>query len=130
MADNHTRSTPYRTHRTSGDTTVVALQGEIDLLTVPALMEHLDSLTADQFPDLVLDLRAVAFIDCAGLGVLCRALNRSRARQGRLRLVTDSARLLRILRCTGLTGAFEIHPRWPEDLAGTTAAQPVPASAG
>jgi anti-sigma B factor antagonist len=99
----------------------VALQGEIDILTVPALAAHLDTLTADPCPDLVLDLRTVAFIDCAGLGVLCRARNRARARHGRLRLVTDSARFLRILRRTGLTGAFDIHPRWPQDLTGAPA---------
>lgn len=122
MAANHTRSTPFRSHCTSGGTTVLALQGEIDILTVPALVAHLDTLTADQSPDLVLDLRTVSFIDCAGLGVPCRAQNRARVRHGRLRLVTDSARLLRILHCTGLTDAFDIRRRWPEDLAGTSVA--------
>jgi anti-sigma B factor antagonist len=114
MDANHTRSTPYRTHRTVGGPTAVTLDGEIDLLTAPALTAQLDALTAGPRPDLLLDLRAVAFIDCAGLGVLCRALNRTRARQGRLRLVADSARFRRILRCTGLAGTFDVHPRWPD----------------
>ncbi|WP_105967648.1 STAS domain-containing protein [Streptomyces geranii] len=122
MAANHTKSTPFGSHYTSGGTAVLALQGEIDILTVPALAAHLDTLTAAESPDVVLDLRTVSFIDCAGLGALCRARNRARARHGRLRLVTDSARLLRILRCTGLTNTFDIRPRWPEDLAGTSAA--------
>ena len=76
------------------------------------------------------DLRPVSFIDCAGLGVLCRALNRARARHSRLRLGADNAPLLRILRGTGLSCAFDIHPRWPEDPAGTSAeAESVSASA-
>ncbi|MGW3652879.1 STAS domain-containing protein [Streptomyces sp. NPDC000878] len=129
MAANHTRSTPFGSHYTSGGTTVLALQGEIDILTVPALTARLDALTADRSPDLVLDLRTVSFIDCAGLGVLCRARNRARARRGRLRLVTDSARLLRILRCTGLSDAFDVRPRWPEDPTDTPAVRPVSASA-
>ncbi|MGW0583087.1 STAS domain-containing protein [Streptomyces sp. NPDC002920] len=108
----------------------MTLRGEIDLLAVTALVARLDALTAGPRPDLVLDLRPMSFIGCTGLGVLCRALKRVRARQGRLRPVTDSARFLRILRCTGLAGAFDIHPRWPTDLAGTSVAESVSASAG
>ncbi|MGW2460456.1 STAS domain-containing protein [Streptomyces sp. NPDC001761] len=93
--------------------TVLALRGEIDLLTAPALSARLDALTARPRPDLVLDLRPTEFIDCAGLGVLCRARNRVLARGGRLRLVTDSARFLRLLRVTGLGDVFEVHPRLP-----------------
>ncbi|MGY4742220.1 STAS domain-containing protein [Streptomyces sp. ATMOS53] len=130
MAPNHTRSTPYRAHHTVGGATVVTLQGEIDLLAAPALVARLDALTAGPRPNLVLDLRPVSFIDCAGLGVLCRALKRTRIRRGRLRLVTDSTRFLRILRCTGLAGAFDIHPRWPTDVTGTPVAQSVSASTG
>ena len=122
MAAHHTTfSPPYRTRHTTGDTTVVALLGEIDILTVPALSAHLDTLTAGPSPDLVVDLRDVVFIDCTGLSVLCRARNRVRARDGRLRLVTDSARFLRLLCRTGLIGAFDIHPRWPEDVADVPA---------
>ncbi|WP_340384408.1 hypothetical protein U5640_41625 [Streptomyces sp. SS7] len=72
-------------------------------------MSRLDALTAGPRPDLVLDLRPVSFIDCAGLGVLW---------------------FLRILRCTGLAGAFGIHPRRPADLIGTPVARSVSASAG
>ncbi|MET8561851.1 STAS domain-containing protein [Streptomyces flaveolus] len=93
--------------------TVLALHGEIDLLTASALSERLDALTARPRPDLVLDLRPTEFIDCAGLGVLCRARNRVLARGGRLRLVTDSARFLRMLRVTGLWGVFEVRPTAP-----------------
>ncbi|MCX4767959.1 STAS domain-containing protein [Streptomyces sp. NBC_01275] len=127
MAAHHTRSTPYPTHHTVGGAIVVTLQGEIDLLAVPALTARLDTLTAGPRPDLVLDLRPVSFMDCTGLGMLCRALRRARARHGRLRLVTDSARFLRTLRCTGLAGAFDIHSRWPDDLAGTPVAESVSA---
>ncbi|MFI1105160.1 STAS domain-containing protein [Streptomyces melanogenes] len=133
MTDNPTRSTPYRARCVIGGATVVTLQGEIDILTAPRLTAHLDALTADPHPDLLLDLRPVTFIDCAGLSVLCRARNRARGRHGRLRLVTDSALFLRVLHCTGLTGFFDLHPAWPEDLAdasGTNHAAPADESAG
>jgi anti-anti-sigma factor len=88
----------------------VELRGEIDILTAPPLAARLDALTAGPHPDLVLDLRPMAFIDCAGLGVLCRTRNRALARHGRLRLVTDSRSLRRVLRYVGLADVFELHP--------------------
>ncbi|MFE0511812.1 STAS domain-containing protein [Streptomyces sp. NPDC058964] len=119
MPEIDTRPAPHHTERTVGGTTVVALRGEIDLLTAPSLAARLEDLTAGPHPDLVLDLRSMAFIDCTGLGVLCRARNRAAARHGRLRLVTDSVRLRRILRAVGLAGVFELHPSLGEALART-----------
>ncbi|MDQ0834284.1 MULTISPECIES: STAS domain-containing protein [Streptomyces] len=115
------RSTPHHREHTVGETTVVELRGEIDIFTAPPLAARLDALTADPRPDLVLDLRSTAFIDCTGLGVLCRARNRAEARYGRLRLVTDSAGLRRILRAVGLAGVFELHSSMNEALARTSA---------
>ncbi|MFJ9566196.1 STAS domain-containing protein [Streptomyces fuscichromogenes] len=111
MADNHTRSTAHHTTRSVGGTTVVTLHGELDVLAVLALRTALDALTAGPEPDLALDLRAVSFVDCSGLGMLCRIRNRIRSRHGRLRLVPPDHAFLRLLRRTGLNGAFELsHP--------------------
>ncbi|MEV7286299.1 STAS domain-containing protein [Streptomyces sp. NPDC093252] len=107
--------------RTVGGTTVVALYGEIDLVTAPPLAARLDALVSAPHPDLVLDLRPVSFIDCAGLGVLCRTRKRVEARQGRLRLIAGGARFLRVLRAAQLGGVFEIHPELPRELAGEPA---------
>ncbi|MEU6471231.1 STAS domain-containing protein [Streptomyces massasporeus] len=98
-------------------THVVTLRGELDLLAAPALRARLDMLTAGPCPDLVLDLRPVSFIDCSGLGVLCRARNRVSARRGRLRLVTEGTSLRRVLRHTGMTGVFELLPGMPVGVA-------------
>ena len=94
--------------------TVVALRGEIDLGTATPLTMRLDALTSGPSPDLVLDLRGVTFIDCAGLGVLCRVRNRVEARAGRLRLVSDSARFRGMLRLVDLDEAFEIAAGLPD----------------
>ncbi|MGW5470068.1 STAS domain-containing protein [Streptomyces chartreusis] len=117
MYENPTRSSPSHSARAVAGTTVVELRGEIDLLTAPALAARLDALTATERPDLVLDLRAVSFIDCTGIGILCRARKRVQARQGRLRLVSRNTRFLRILHITGLADAFEIDPDLPTPLA-------------
>ncbi|MGW1162365.1 STAS domain-containing protein [Streptomyces sp. NPDC002513] len=95
-------------------TTLVRLHGEIDILAAQSLGPRLDELTAGPCPDLVLDLRPVSFLDCSGLGLLCRARNRVLARGGRLRLVVDGTHVLRVLRGTRLTGVFDIHSGVPD----------------
>lgn len=122
MADNPLRSALSPAERTAGESTVVTLAGEMDLLTAPGLTARLDPLTASPHSDLVLDLRPVVFIDCTGLGILCRARNRVLARHGRLRLVSDSAGFRRILRHTGLAGVFEVLRCLPLGVAGAPTA--------
>ncbi|MFI8304877.1 STAS domain-containing protein [Streptomyces sp. NPDC085927] len=116
MSENHGRHAADPTERRVAGTTLVAPRGELDLLTAPALSQRLDVLTAGAFPDLVLDLRAVSFIDCSGLRALCRARRRALSRGGRLRLITRSPGLLRVLHHTRLTGVFELLPRLPAEL--------------
>ncbi|MFG2831380.1 STAS domain-containing protein [Streptomyces sp. NPDC048434] len=96
--------------RAAGGTTVLELRGELDILAVSVLSDQLDEITGTQGTDLVVDVRAVTFIDCAGLSLLSRARYRTRQRGGRLRLtgVSGGGSVARLLRMTGLTGTFEI----------------------
>lgn len=72
--------------RAAGGTTLLEIRGELDILAVSVLSDRLDDITGAQGVDLVLDVRAVTFIDCAGLSLLSRARQRTRQRGGRLRL--------------------------------------------
>ncbi|GAU71001.1 hypothetical protein SSP35_25_00380 [Streptomyces sp. NBRC 110611] len=95
--------------RAADGVTVLELRGDLDILAVSVLSGRLDDITGAQGVDLVIDLRAVTFIDCAGLSLLSRARHRTRQRGGRLRLtgVAAGGSVARLLRITGLTGAFE-----------------------
>ncbi|WP_151478294.1 STAS domain-containing protein [Streptomyces albicerus] len=119
MNEPRIQPVPCLRMRVVGGTTVVRLRGEIDILTAAPLSVRLDVLTAGPSPELVLDLRFVTFIDCSGLGALCRARNRTKERGGRLRLVTSSTRILRLLRLTDLTRVFDVYPRLSDALAHT-----------
>ncbi|WP_369268755.1 STAS domain-containing protein [Streptomyces sp. R11] len=130
MNEIHTRFAPSQAVHTVDRTTVVELRGEIDLVTAIPLAARLDALSSGPHPDLVLDLRPVAFIDCAGLGVLCRTRNRVLARHGRLRLITGSRRFLRILRAAGLGEVFEVHPDLSRALARTPIVDAPPVAMG
>lgn len=96
-----------------GPFTVVEVMGDIDLESAGRLAEHLDAATARPGPDVLVDLRPVAFLDCSGLRVLCRAETRARAQGGRLRLVCDGPRVLRLLRASGLLTRFPPLPGIP-----------------
>ncbi|MBC2904179.1 STAS domain-containing protein [Streptomyces cupreus] len=130
MSENLTRSKPPLSERVEAEATVVAVRGELDLQSAPLLTARLDALTAGPGPDLVLDLRDVSFVDCSGLGVLCRTRARALARHGRLRLVTESPGLLRVLRVTGLSGVFELYPRLSDALAGVSRRDSASTAAG
>ncbi|WP_269858255.1 STAS domain-containing protein [Streptomyces sp. RPT161] len=112
-----------------GRVLVVELHGEVDFVSAGATKACLDRLTARRRPLLLMDLRPVTFIDCAGLGVLCRARRRVRARGGRLALVIDDPRVLRTLSLAGLSRAFEVHGGLEEALVahGAAAGHRVPA---
>lgn len=106
---------------------VAELRGEIDILTAPALSVRLDALTAPAAPDLVVDLRAVTFLDCRGLAMLCRARNRVLSRGGRLRLVASDGHILRVMRLTRLARVFDVSAGLAEALGSPAPAGPPPA---
>ncbi|MEK8172547.1 STAS domain-containing protein [Streptomyces sp. M19] len=94
--------------RMLGGVTVVEVSGELDIFASARISARLDSLVHSSRPDLVLDLRPVTFMDCAGLSLLCRMRNRVLEREGRLRVVIVDPRFLRLLRMVRLEGVFEV----------------------
>lgn len=92
-----------------GARTVVRVAGEIDVASADRLRERVAGLLSAGRVDLVVDLTAVTFMDSTGLGLLVGVLKRVRLAGGRLDLVVDSERLLKVFRITGLTQVFTIH---------------------
>jgi anti-sigma B factor antagonist len=90
--------------------TVVHVSGEIDVYTVSALRDRLDSVIERGEHHLVIDLSAVTFMDSTGLGVLVGRLKLVRAAGGSMRLVTGHERVLKVFAITGLDKVFEIYP--------------------
>ncbi|MFG2944390.1 STAS domain-containing protein [Streptomyces adustus] len=99
--------------RTSGPFTVVEVTGEVDIATADLVAEHLTAAVSPPLPDVLVDLRPVAFLDCSALRVLCRAEARAAEHGGRLRIVTDDPRVHRLLRAAGLLGRFPPLPALP-----------------
>ena len=81
--------------------TVISAEGELDMASAP----ELERLLGDQRGPVLLDLRALRFIDSCGLRTLLGADERSRRDGLDLRLAYGPA-TQRILELTGLTGHF------------------------
>lgn len=85
-------------------TALVALRGELDLVTVSKVADVFEGLERD--PDgvrhLVLDLRGLTFIDVAGLRELIRRNEHARAGRHNLAVVRGTKAIDRILELTGV----------------------------
>ncbi len=67
---------------------------------------------------MIVDLRPVEFLDCATLGLLCRARRRALEHDCRLLLVCGRPWHLRILKAAGLSNIFERHATIQDALSG------------
>ncbi|MBC3981918.1 STAS domain-containing protein [Streptomyces sp. AC563] len=120
---------PYAIRRWTFDRfLIIELHGEIDILVAAANSDLLAGQDLDRQPDVVVDLTAVTFIDCSGLGVLCQLANRLRRRGRLLRLVVADSFTLKVLRATRLTEVFLIHDSLSAALSHSDGAAEVPAS--
>ena len=97
------------TSRERGHYTVVDVVGEIDVYTASVLRERLAELIDAEHTDLIVDLTRVGFLDSTGLGVLVGALKKVRGFGGRLLLVINQEKVMKVFRITALTQVFVIH---------------------
>lgn len=98
--------------------TVVRVTGDVDLLTADLLHDRLRR--AMRLGGLLLvDLSEVAFMDCAGVGVLVRC--RAQA-GGRLHLYRPPRSLTRIQELTGMEQAFTVVELQPGRLGSAAGA--------
>jgi anti-sigma B factor antagonist len=101
------------------DTSVVVVQGELDLSTAPQLKWLLVDAVEAGATRLVLDLAQTTFMDSTALGVLV-GVNRSLGAPGGLTIVCDKPSLLRIFELSGMDRAFAICPTLEEALASAS----------
>jgi anti-sigma B factor antagonist len=97
-------------------TSVIAVEGELDLSTAPRLKWMLiDSLEAG-LSQVVVDLSRATFMDSTALGVLV-AVKRGLDVGERLAIVCARTAVLKIFEFAGMDGAFAIFPTLDEALA-------------
>jgi anti-anti-sigma factor len=82
------------------ETLVAAPSGELDLATAPRLLAALRA--HDDYERLVIDLRALTFMDSSGLRLLVAESDRARGAGYELRIVRGGDEVGRLLRLTRL----------------------------
>jgi anti-sigma B factor antagonist len=90
-------------------TLVVMLSGEIDLDRAPAVRRQLLDCVKCQ-KDVLVDLKAVTYIDSSGIASLVEALQWAKRRGTDLRLVAVSQQAMRVFELARLDKVFVIHP--------------------
>lgn len=84
-------------------TVTVTATGEVDTLTAPELRRAIEqALAVSGVDELVIDLRAVTFLDSAGLCALANVHRAATAAGTRTRLLCATASVVHVLRLTGL----------------------------
>ncbi|WP_433543691.1 STAS domain-containing protein (plasmid) [Streptomyces sp. CA-294286] len=89
---------------------VIALSGEFDIATAPAVRARALDLIAAGHPDLVADLAGVTFCDSSGLGTLIGIWRCAKETGGSLTLAAIPDRLGRLLSVTGMDTLLPAHP--------------------
>jgi anti-sigma B factor antagonist len=100
------------------ETTVVELAGELDLATVQVLDARLAALGEYRLPRMVIDVTALTFCDCSGLGALVRARNEAVAGGGWLRLCGAAGMLAKMIKIARMASVLPGYPSVADALAG------------
>jgi anti-anti-sigma factor len=98
-----------------GRATVIAVSGELDLASSPALQEELDRVAASDARMLIVDLRELDFMDSTGLSVLVRAHQRAEEQGRELAMVRGPQQVQRLLSLTGVADRLTLVDT-PEEL--------------
>jgi anti-sigma B factor antagonist len=101
--------------RNEGQKTVIAVSGELDLASSPALQEELDRVAASDAKLLIIDLRDLDFMDSTGLSVLVRAHQRTEEQGRQLAMVKGPQQVQRLLSLTGVADRLMLVDS-PEEL--------------
>jgi anti-sigma B factor antagonist len=95
---------------TAGNVPIVAVTGEVDVYSAPALKDKITELIGSGETTLIVDLGGVAFLDSTGLGALVEGRTATADAGGSMPLVCGQERILKLFTITGLDGVFTIHP--------------------
>lgn len=92
--------------RPDGGRVVVSVTGEIDRATIGAVAQALDELRAAGWKNVVLDLRAVTFMDSSGLAVMIDCDRAAREDGWAFAIVGGSPSVARVLEIAGMSKRF------------------------
>lgn len=103
--------------RNAASGSVIAVSGELDLASAPALEEELERAAENGAQIVIVDLRALEFIDSTGLGLLIKAHRQAEAAGRTFAIVRGQSQVQRLLGVTGIDQRLTLVDS-PEQLLG------------
>jgi anti-sigma B factor antagonist len=100
--------------RNGGDQVLISVEGEVDFATAPELETALDRAVQARPRRLVVDLRAVRFLDSSGLALLVRHDRLARETDCVLVVVKGPPNVQQVFELTGLSGRLTMVDEPPE----------------
>ncbi|HEV2206696.1 MAG TPA: STAS domain-containing protein [Candidatus Acidoferrales bacterium] len=117
--------------RHEGEATILALSGDITLYNTPEVRKSILSLLKDKrVPALLVDMRAVRYIDSSGVASLVEGLKASRDMGSRFALYGLTKTTREVLELTRLVRVFEVYETEQQALTGNPAGQDTARGAG
>jgi anti-anti-sigma factor len=102
---------PFSLHvERRGSKANVVVRGELDVATTPELCAAIEAALADGALEVLIDCRAMTFIDSSGVGALLVLRKQLAARDGVLILFGPSEPVAQTLQTTGLDQEFHVVP--------------------
>jgi anti-sigma B factor antagonist len=95
---------------------VMALSGEIDMYSSPALREEMMGLIDQRVTPLLVDFRGVSYIDSSGIATFVEGLKRMMSYGGRLKLFGLLEGVKEIFNFSRLDKVFEIYGSFEDAL--------------
>jgi anti-sigma B factor antagonist len=96
-----------------GETLRLLLSGELDLYGAPRLDDELVRAEGERWPEIVLDLCGLEFMDSSGLRLMLRAHARALQDDRRVRIVHAGGTIGRVLHLTMVDRELDVTERQP-----------------
>ena len=97
------------THHVVGRRTVLAVEGEIDLASVPVLASAIDAALADGAAELWIDLTDTRFMDSSGVHLLVTTRSRVRDLNRQLAIVCPPGPVRRLFEVAGVMDHLPVY---------------------
>ncbi len=101
---------------TEGKYLVISLEGELDIENSSSLKGEVRNKVSSEYPNLVIDLTKVSYVDSSGLGTLIALQKDARFNGGALSVVGASEQIKRVMKMTNIDKLFELYDTLEEAL--------------
>jgi len=91
----------------TGDIITIAIEGDIEMITMKGLKEKLMDVVNKNDKDIVIDFSKVGYLDSSGIGILLAISKTLKGKEKNLKLSNLSERISRVLELSSLADMIE-----------------------